>query len=120
MTCRATFSFVKGECMGRVISHDFSRCSTVSEMKTFLIQTHNACSPDSHALVFVWDEQMRKLTDDSQPAASLGEAVNITVNIVRKPCSSNPSHAAGMPCSTLACTAPLPSFYNGFRVLNDE
>ena len=79
--------------MGRVISHDFSRCSTVSEMKSFLIQTHNACNRDSHALVFVWDEQMRKLTDDSQPAASLGEAVNITVNIVRNPCSSNPPDA---------------------------
>lgn len=91
MTCRATFSFVKGECIGRVINRDFEHSSTIAEMKSFLIETHNACNPESHSLVFVWDEEMRKLTNDNQSAASLGTAANITVNIVRKPGPSKPS-----------------------------
>jgi hypothetical protein len=49
MTCRATFSFIKGECVGRVINHDFERSATIAEMKFYLIQTNNACNPDSHA-----------------------------------------------------------------------
>ncbi len=93
MACWATFSFIKGECVGRVITHKFERSSTVAEMKSYLIQTHNACNPDSHALVFVWDEQMRKLTEDNQSVASLGETVNITVNLVRKIGSWKPSDA---------------------------
>jgi hypothetical protein len=93
MSCRVTFSFVKGECIGRVIDHDFKRSSTIAEMKSFLIETHNACNPDSHSLVFVWDEEMRKLTNDNESAASLGTTANITVNIVRKPGPSKTSDA---------------------------
>jgi len=84
MPCKAKFSFLKGHCIGRIISHEFESSSTIAEMKCYLIATHNACDSDTHTLTFVCDEQMRKLTDDNETAASLGEMASITVSVIRK------------------------------------
>jgi hypothetical protein len=32
MSCRATFNFIKGPCIGRVITHDFDAGATVAHI----------------------------------------------------------------------------------------
>ena len=97
MSCKATFNFVKGPWIGRVITHDFDAGATVAQMKQYLQQEHGACDPRSHSLVLVWEEQGVKLTDDALTAAALGDVIGITVNIIKKGTAD-----------VLAC-APLPS-----------
>jgi len=120
MSCRATFNFIKGPCIGRVITHDFDAGATVAHMKQYLQQEHGACDPRTHSLALVWEEQGVKLTDDTLAAAALGSVIGITVNVVKKgetpitpksPCSSTQApHPAPSP------TAPSPSLTPGCRV----
>lgn len=80
MSCSVTFSFLKGPCQDREITRDFEQTATVSDMKKFLVDAHNACDP-SQSLVFVWDEKAEKLNNDDQTVSSLGKNIGITVNV---------------------------------------
>jgi hypothetical protein len=93
MSCRATFSFLKGPCLDQVISHEFAADATVADMKGHLLHAHRAFDADSQALVLVWDEQALKLTNDAQAVATLGVSCNITVNVIKK-AASQPAAAA--------------------------
>ena len=91
MPCRVKFTFLKGPCLDKAITHDFDDDTTVAQMKQFLVEAHHACDPSSQSLSFVWEEQGQKMTNDDQTAASLGATAGITVNIIRKPTAPPPS-----------------------------
>ena len=91
MSCRVKFTFLKGPCLDKAITHDFDGDTTVAQMKQFLVEAHHACDPSSQSLSFVWEEQGQKMTNDDQTAASLGATAGITVNIIRKPTAPPPS-----------------------------
>ncbi len=80
MSCKVTFSFVKGPCLGQEIVHEFDGQATVFDMKKFLTETHHACA-DSQFLYFVWVEQQERMTDDGQKVFSLGQNASITVTL---------------------------------------
>jgi hypothetical protein len=108
MSCRAKFTFVNGICLGMVITHDFDRDATVSQMKQFLVQVHHACDPSSQSLTFVWEEQSQKITNEDQTAASFGAMFSITVNTIKK--SSSPSlAAASIAASSVLSVDPTPT-----------
>jgi hypothetical protein len=104
ISCKVTFNFVKGPCVGRVITHDFDAGATVAQMKQYLQQEHGACDPRTHSLVLVWEEQGIKLTDDAMTAAALGVVICITVNVAKKGSAdilaSAPSPSVALPSST--------------------
>ena len=83
MLCRAKFNFIKGPLQGRNITHDFEGSATVAQVKKFLTETHQACDA-SQALVFVWEEQGKKLIDEDEVVSSLGASISITVNVITK------------------------------------
>lgn len=91
MSCRVTFTFLKGPCLDKAIIHDFDGDTSVSQMKQFLVEVHHACDPTSQSLSFVLEEQGQKITNDDQTAASLGAAVGITVNVMKTPSAPPPS-----------------------------
>jgi len=80
MSCKITFTFLKGPCLGQVITHHFEKHSTVAQMKQFLADGYHAYDPSTQSLIFVWDQQLVKLTDDAQTASSFGEEACITVS----------------------------------------
>ena len=83
MSCKVTFSFVKGPCLGQEIVHEFDGQATVFDMKKFLTETHHACA-DSQFLDFVWVEQQKIMNDDGQKVFSLGQNASITVNLKKR------------------------------------
>jgi hypothetical protein len=83
MACRVKFTFVKGPCLGKEIVHDFDEAATIAHMKRFLTETHHACDA-MQSLVFVWDEQGKRLNDENQAASSLGRNSSITVNVKKR------------------------------------
>jgi hypothetical protein len=91
MFCRVKFTFVKGPCLDKVISEDFDKDATVSQMKQYLVQVHHACDPACQSLAFVWDEQSRKLTNDDQTVSSFGHTACITVNVIKMPNAPSPT-----------------------------
>jgi hypothetical protein len=113
MSCRVSFSFLKGPCVDQFISHEFAADATVADVKRYLLHAHRAFDADSQALVLVWDEQAMKLTNDAQAVATLGVSCNITVNVVKK-AASQPAAAAPaivkshLPPTTPAAPAPAP------------
>jgi hypothetical protein len=116
ITCKATFNFVKGPCIGRVITHDFDAGATVAQMKQYLQQEHGACDPRTHSLVLVWEQQGIKLRDDALTAAALGGVICITVSIAKKGTAdllaSAPLPSVALPssaiCSKQSATQQLP------------
>jgi len=95
MSCRVKFTFVKGPCLDKVISEDFDKDATVLQMKQYLVQVHHACDPACQSLVFVWEEQSQKLTNDDQTVSSFGHTACITVNVIKMP--NRPPSAAAIP-----------------------
>ncbi len=86
MSCNVKFSFLRGPLQDRVITHDFAHTATVSDMKKYLIDEHNACDA-SQSLVFVWDEKSEKLNNNDQAVSSLGANVSITVSTRKREAS---------------------------------
>jgi hypothetical protein len=95
--CSVKFSFIKGPCIGQLITHHFESDATVSNMKQYLMQTHAACDPNTQFLTFVWEEQMQKLSNERQTAASMGGAISITVNVIKKQLPSTDTSSSSDP-----------------------
>jgi hypothetical protein len=91
MSCRVKFTFIRGPCLGKEIVHDFDEAATVADMKQFLTEKHHACDHALQSLVFVWDEQGKKLNDEDQSASSLGRNISITVNVKKRDAVSTPT-----------------------------
>lgn len=90
MSCRVKFTFIKGPCLGKEIVQDFDGAATVAHMKKFLTETHHACDIASQSLIFVWEEQGKKLNDEDQAASSLGTSISITVHVKKRDAVSTP------------------------------
>ena len=90
MSCKVKFHFLKGPRRGEDITHEFVGKETVAQVKKFLIETHQACDA-SQALVFVWEEQGKKLIDEDEVVSSLGASISITVNVTKKTDSASTS-----------------------------
>lgn len=117
MSCNVKFSFLKGPLQDRVITHDFEQTATVSDMKKYLIDVHNACDA-TQSLVFIWDEKGEKLNNNDQTVSSLGASVSITVS-TRKREPSDPSQSS-TPSTQQISAADMKSYRIRVRKLDGQ
>lgn len=133
-----TFGFVKGVLMGQSITAQVAADVSVLHLKSFLIQTHNACDPSTYSLKFVCQQTLQVLSDEEMVGSLHLPSIDVWVNVTRKTpllavaaavlpsddtalpfpssCQGPPPPLASIPCPA-AATAALPNIlHDGARV----
>jgi hypothetical protein len=79
-----TFGFVKGALMGQSITAQVASDVSVLHLKSFLIQTHNACDPSTYRLKFVCQQTLQVLSDEEMVGSLHLPSIDVCVNVTRK------------------------------------
>jgi hypothetical protein len=133
-----TFGFVKGALMGQSITAQVAADVSVLCLKSFLIQTHNACDPSTYSLKFVCQQTLQVLSDEEMVGSLHLPSIDVCVNVTRKTpllpvaaavlplddtalpfpssCLGPPPPLASIPCPATATDALPNMLHDGARV----